>query len=156
MAQDNLSSSEVLALALRAEIDAQSLYEHLSERARQVRAKERFALLATEERQHQDMLEKKYAELFPEIPLKLPPSLLPPALQSLDLSKEPDLAEALKVAIAAEQGSRKIYLECVDKVEDAATKAMLRYLAQWEHTHEVMLTAEYDLLMNFPGNYGVS
>lgn len=156
MAEEELSSFEALTIAIRAEIDAQTLYDQLSRRAKQVRAKERFALLATEERQHQEILEKKYEELFPGIPLNLPPSLLSPATHSPDPMKEPDLAEALRVAIAAEKGARKIYFDCADKVEDAGTKAMLRYLAEWEYTHEVMLTAEYNLLMNFPGNYGLS
>lgn len=147
------TSLEVLAIAIRSEIDAQNVYRGLADRISSPRAKERFHILVAEEQQHQKLLERKYKEYFPDVPLKLPPSLLPPSAKTTALRKALGLREVLKLAIQAERESREISLDAAAKVEDRSGKAMLKFLADWEYTHQMMLTAEYEMLVKYPNYY---
>ena len=147
-----LTSLEVLSIAIRSEIDAQNVYRELAERVSNTTAKERFHILVAEEQQHQKLLERKYKEYFPDVHLKLPPSLLPANAKTSTLRKALSLQEVLKLAIQAERESRDIYLGAAAKVEDLGGKAMLQFLADWEYTHQMMLTAEYEMLLKHP-NY---
>ncbi len=148
-----LTSLQVLTIAIRSEIDAQNVYRELAERVSNPTAKERFHVLVAEEQQHQKILEKKYKEYFPDVPLKLPASLLPPSAKTAALRKVLSLQGVLKLAIQAERESREIYLDAAAQVEDRSGKAMLRFLADWEYTHQMMLTAEHEMLLKYPNFY---
>lgn len=156
MISKGLTSLEVLGIAIRSEIDAQNVYRELAERVSNPRAKERFYLLAAEEQQHQNLLERRYKEFFPDVPLKLPPTLLPEIAATASLRKDLSLKDVLKIAIQTERESREIYLEAAEKLEDESGKAMLKFLADWEYNHQMMLTAEYDMLLKYPNYYDTS
>jgi rubrerythrin len=117
------------------------------------RAKERFHLLVAEEQRHQILLERKFRELFPDVPLKLPPSLLPHKAATADLRQGLGLREVLDLAIQEERHSRDFYLEASSHVEDLSGRAMLKFLADWEYAHQMGLTAEYDMLVKYPNYY---
>jgi rubrerythrin len=153
MIPKELTSLEVLGVAVRSEIDAQNIYREMAERVSNPRAKERFHLLAAEEQRHQNLLERKYQELFPNVPLKLPPSQLPPKALTGDLRKEMSLREVLDLAIREERHSRDFYLEGAHHVDDLTGKAMLKFLADWEYTHQMSLQGEYDMLIKYPNYY---
>ena len=146
-------SMEFLSIAIRSEIDAQNTYRELAQRVSTPNAKERFYLLVTEERQHQDLLERKYKELFPNQALHIPPSLLPPTVSKTALRKKLDLLEVLSLAIQAERESRKLYLDAAAAVGDPNGRAMLTFLADWEYSHQKMLTAEREMLKKYPTCY---
>ena len=153
MVAKDLTLLEVLSIAIRSETDAQNIYREMAERVSNPRVEERFHLLVAEERQHQNLLEMRYKEFFPDFELKLPPSLLPPTAATTALRRDLSLREVLNLAIQAERDSREIYLEAAAKVNDMGWKSILKSLADWEHTHQMKLTTEYDMLMKCPSYY---
>ncbi len=152
MIPKELTGLEVLAIGIRSEIDAQTMYREMAERVSQPQARERFYVLAAEEQQHQDILERRYKQLFPDVPLHIPPSQLPPKAATSALRKDLSLREALEIALEEERHAREFYLDAVNRVEDMTGKAMLKFLSDMEFTHQMSLTAEYDLLVKYP-NY---
>ncbi|MEK6570986.1 MAG: ferritin family protein, partial [Bacteroidota bacterium] len=124
MLPKELTALEVLGVAIRAEVDAQDMYREMAQRISNPRAKERFYLLVAEETQHQHLLEHKYKEMFPDVPLRLPPSQLPSHVATAELRKDLSLREALAVAIQEERRVRDHYLESVPHVEDLTGKSM--------------------------------
>ncbi|MEK6569959.1 MAG: ferritin family protein [Bacteroidota bacterium] len=153
MVAKDLTLLEVLSIAIRSETDAQNIYREMAERVSNPRGEERFHLLVAEERQHQNLLEMRYKEFFPDVRLKLPPSLLSPTAVLTALRKDLSLPQVLSIAIQAERDSREIYLEAAAKVNDMGWKSILKSLADWEHTHQMKLTTEYDMLMKCPSYY---
>ena len=153
MIAKELTALEVLGVAIRAEIDAQEMYREMARRVASPRAKERFHLLVSEEQQHQGILERKYQQMFPQVPLKLPPSQLPPTAATADLRKDLSLREALEVAIQEERHARDFYLDASSVVDDLTGKAMLKFIADMEYSHQMALTAEYDMLVKYPNYY---
>jgi rubrerythrin len=153
MIPKELTSLEVLGIGIRSEMDAQDVYQEMAQRICNPRAKERFHLLVAEERQHQTLLEEKYRQLFPDATLKLPPSMLPPKASTADLRRGMSLLDVLDIAIQEERHSRDFYLEGARHVEDLSGKAMLKFLADWEYTHQMELTIEYDMLIKYPNYY---
>jgi rubrerythrin len=153
MLPKELTSLEVLGIAIRSEIDAQHIYREMVQRVTSPRAKERFHLLVAEEQQHQNILEKKYYQLFPRVPLVLPQSSLPPSGATTDLRKDLELLKVLDLAIQEERHSRDFYLEAAFHVEDPSGKAMLKFLADMEYSHFMSLNAEHDMLVKYPHYY---
>jgi rubrerythrin len=153
MIPKELTALEVLGIAIRSEIDAQNIYREMAERVSNPRAKERFHLLVAEEQQHQNLLERKHRELFPDVPLKLPPSQLPPKAATAELRNDLSLREALDLAIREERHARDFYLEAAVNVDDPTGKAMMKFMADMEYAHQMSLTAEYDMLVRYPHYY---
>ena len=88
MIPKELTALEVLGIAIRAELDAQIIYGEMAARVSSPRAKERFRILVAEEQQHQTILERKYRQMFPDVPLKLPPSQLPQRAATVELRQD--------------------------------------------------------------------
>jgi rubrerythrin len=153
MIPKELTALEVLGIAIRSEVDAQHISREMAGRVANPRARERFHILAAEEHQHQALLERKYKELFPDVPLKLPNSQLPSNAASAELRSDLSLRETLTLAIQEERNSRDFYLEAVSHVEDLTGKAMLKFVADMEYSHQMALTAEYDMLVKYPNYY---
>jgi rubrerythrin len=153
MIPKGLTSLEVLGIAVRSEMDAQDVYQEMALRISNPRVKERFHLVVAEEQRDQILLERKYRELFPDVPLELPSSLLPPRVCSADLRGGLGLLGVLDLAIQEERHSRNFSLGAASRVEDLGGKAMLNFLADWEYAHQMMLTAERDMLVKYPNNY---
>jgi rubrerythrin len=153
MLTKELTGLEVLGIAIRSEQDAQNIYREIADKVSCPRAKERFHLLVAEEQQHEALLTRKYNELYPEVPIALPPSQLPQAASTSELRKCLTLLEVLDLAIREERHSRDLYLEACSHMEDLTGKAMLKYLADMEYAHMMSLNAEYDMLVKYPNYY---
>ena len=153
MISNEVTSLEVLGIAIRSEIDAQEIYREMAQRVTNPGAKERFHLLAAEEEQHQVILGRKYNRLFPQVPLKMPQSLLPPKAATAELRKDLILRDVLDIAIQEERHSRDFYLDAASRIGDLSGKAMLKFLADMEYSHMMSLTAEYDMLVKYPHYY---
>ena len=95
-------------------------------------------------------MERKYDQLFPHVPLKVPQTLLPAKAASADLRNNLNLREVLEIAVKEERHSRDFYLDAISRVEDLSGKAMLKFLADMEYSHLMSLTAECDLLVKYP------
>jgi rubrerythrin len=151
-----LTALEVLAIGVKSEMDTQVLYEEVAERVESPAARERFLGLAAEEQKHRELLERTHRALFPHLQLRILPSLLPPHAASPVLRKALSIREILMIAIQEERHSRDFYLEAMRYLEDPDAQAMLHFLADWEHAHQVTLCAEYDMLVKYPHYYDES
>jgi rubrerythrin len=153
MISKKLTSLEVLGVAIRSEVDAQTLYREMAQRATNPVVRERFYLLESEEVQHQTILQKKFNKLYPNVPFKMPPSVLPPKASSAALRRDLDVLDLLDIAIAEEQHSKEMYSRAASQSTDLSGKAMLKFLADTEYSHLMSLTAERDLLRKYPHYY---
>ena len=143
-----LPVKKLLGYALRAEIDANRVYTRMADRVKNTLLKEKFLLLALEEKKHRDIILRLYASMWgaekPEIPKAVDERLLP----AVTIKPSSDLAEILRQAMDAEKSAREFYTSIAKKVQ-APTKQMLMYLSKVENSHYLMLRSEYILALQF-------
>jgi rubrerythrin len=149
---EGLTSLEALGIAIRAEMDAQEIYNELAERSEEQIIHRRFELLAAEEGQHRQYLTEHYRSLAGDIPLKLPPSQLPKDMLSRDQRSHKSLEGVLDTAIDVERHAREFFLRAARDTDDLSGRAMFRYLADMAYQHWLALGQEKDLLVRYP-NY---
>ncbi len=150
MAPHELTALEALGVGIRAEIDASELYSELAKRVSNPFLREKILLLAKEEVQHKRLLEEAYQRQFPEVPLALPPSQLPKQISGKADREQLSVTEVLSCAIEEERKAREFYLQAAQCATDLTGHRMFNYLADWEFSHEMELTAERDMLRRYP------
>ena len=150
MLVEDLTALEALGIAIRSEIDAQEVYSDLAGMCGDELLKNRFLSLFHEERRHQTLLEKKYKEMFPETDLVLPQSQLPTEVVESGIRKKMNIKDVLQLAINEEKRVREFYLDCAGSVKDLSGNRMFRFLADMEFSHQMMLTAELELIEKYP------
>ncbi len=147
-------SKDILALAVKSEIDAAGLYAVLQGKVRSRLLGRKLAFLIFEEKKHRRILEKLYAQRFPGQALDLPPaSFLPSSLRI-----EPEtltVPQLFRTALQAEKYSEDFYRSGAKVLEDEAGRKMLDYLARVERSHYFLVKSEVDLLEKFPDSYKV-
>ncbi len=153
MIAEDLTALEALGVAIRSEIDAQEVYKDLASMTDNDILKERFMNLYHEEKRHQMLLEKKYNEMFPDVELKLPPSHLPKEVKTSRARKKMEIKDVLQLAIDEERRSREYYLDCAETAKDLSGSRMFRFLADMEFSHQMMLTAELELIDKYPAYF---
>lgn len=150
MIEEEITSLEALGIAIRDLIDAQELYWDLANMTDNDLLRDRFMNLHYEEKKQQHILEKKYKEMFPNVELMLPPSRLPKEITDRKLLKKKEVKEVLRLAIDQHKQSREFYLDCAESVSDLSGKRMFRFLADMKFSHQMMLSAEFELLEKYP------
>lgn len=142
------STKKLLGYALRAEIDANRIYARMADRVKNSLLKEKFLLLAFEEKKHRDIILRLYASMWaaekPEIPKTVDERLLP----AVTIKPSSDLADVLRQAMDAEKSAREFYAALAKKVQ-APARQMLTYLSKVENGHYLMLRSEYVLALQF-------
>ncbi|MBP1766543.1 MAG: Rubrerythrin [Candidatus Aminicenantes bacterium] len=143
-----LPVKKLLGYALRAEIDANRIYTRMADRVKNTLLKEKFLLLALEEKKHRDIILRLFASMWgaekPEIPKIVDERLLP----AVTIKPSSDLAEILRQAMDAEKSAREFYASLAKRVQ-ASNKQMLMYLSKVENSHYLMLRSEYILALQF-------
>jgi rubrerythrin len=99
-----LSPKELLATAIKSEIEAAQVYLRLSELIKNFRLKEKLNFLRKEEEFHQNTLERIYQERFSDQKLVLPEASLVPRIKAA-LGEEIRVPALFLVAMEAEQAS---------------------------------------------------
>ena len=150
MIGEDLTSLEALAVAIRAEADAAELYAELAARVENVTLRQKIDLLAKEELQHKRLLEEQYSKQFPDVPLVLPPSQLPREICSKTERDHMSVKDILACAIEEERRSREFYLDQAEKCTDLTGQRMFHFLADWEFSHQMALSAEYEMVVRYP------
>jgi len=139
---------KLLGYAIRAEIDAHRIYARMADRVRNALLKEKFGLLALEEKKHKDILLRLFASMWggekPEIPKSVDERLLP----AVSLKPSSSLADVLSQAMIAEKSAREFYASLAKKVQ-ATNRQMLMYLSKVENSHYLMWRGEYILALQF-------
>jgi len=141
-------AKELLAMAIKAEIDANTTYSDIARKLANPLLQEKFQWLAFEESKHQKVLEKLYAVLHPGQEVQLPDKVDEDLLPSIDIRPSSSLVEILYQAMESEKSAENFYAELAKRM-DEAQKKILEYLSKVEHSHYTMLKSEYALAQDF-------
>lgn len=145
-------AKELLAMAVKAEIDAHQTYSDIASNLSNPLLKEKFQWLAYEENKHKEILEKLFTTMNPGEEMPIPDSVDEDLLPSIYLTPSSSLAEILFQAMESEKSAENFYAALTQKVEEAQKK-VLEYLSKVEHSHFLMLKSEYTLAQEFE-DYG--
>ena len=139
---------KLLGYAIRAEMDANKMYAKMAGRVKNSLLKEKFQVLALEEKKHKDILLRLFASLYgkaqPEIPKSVDARLLPAVV----IKPSSSLADILGQAMNGEKSARDFYAALAKRVQEP-NKKMLVYLSHVENSHYLMLRSEYTLALQF-------
>lgn len=144
MGQDrDLTTLEVLSIAIKSEIDAVKLYTRMKEKVESDDLKEKMDFLISQEKGHQKLLKEVYDKKFPEVKLALPPKAIVPAIDDV-LSRDATLKELFDAGMTAEKLAEKFYSDLAKKTNDMRAKSTLMYMANMEQSHYAILEAEWN------------
>ncbi|UCE22672.1 MAG: ferritin family protein [Candidatus Aminicenantes bacterium] len=149
-----LQPYEILAGAVRSEVDAAGFYSKLHEKVKNELLREKLKFLIFEEEKHRKTLERLFSQRFPERVLKIPEiPLLPPIKASL--GEKASVSDLFQAALQAEKISEDFYKQASEKMKDETSQKILKYLSRVERSHYFMIKSEIDLLEKFPDYYDV-
>ncbi|WP_297503890.1 ferritin family protein [Thermococcus sp.] len=145
------SLEELLGMAVKAEIGARNFYESLAERIEIKELKNKITWLAGEEKKHEELLRRIYANTFPGKEIVFPKEHIGPELQPVvrQLHGVEDIIELIRWAMKAEEMAAKFYAELEKMVDTEEKKRLMRYLSDMEWGHYYNLKAEYELLLDW-------
>ena len=78
---------------------------------------------------------------------------MPKAVSCKELRGKMTVKDVLHCAIEEERRSHEFYLRAADRTADLSGKSMFRFLADWEYSHEMALSAEYEMITRYPRYY---
>lgn len=147
-----LNFEEMLEGAVKAEINAREVYEHMAERVDNFVMTERFEFLAGEEEKHEGFLRDIYedvvskGEIDPNKETSVP-------LPYIKYGEDIDESEIIEQAMEAEMASRNFYRKMAEEAEDVGLeknpKKLLSYLAGMEQNHYEILKEEAERMKEF-------
>ncbi len=144
----------LLGYAVRAEIDSRRIYMQLAKRVKNPLLKEKFLVLAFEEKKHKKVLENLFESLYRGEKLQVPESVSPKLLPVVHLKRSSSLVDILYQAMQAEKSAQDFYAGLARKIRPPQKK-ILEYLSQVERSHHFMLRSEYAMAQQFE-DYGES
>lgn len=141
-----LTSLEVIGMAIRSEEDAAKFYGHISRMIENDLVRAKYEHLAREEVNHRRMLTGLYNKMSggQDRPPRIPGT--PETAEGGGVPEEmaDSLGSLLKLAVQREQKAGAFYRDAADRATDLSGQRILRYLADVEHGHELMLEKELD------------
>ena len=138
----DLTTLEVLSIAIKSEIDAVKLYTRMKEKVDSDDLKEKMDFLISQEKKHEQILTEVYKKKFPEVKLALPPKSIVPMIDDV-LGREATLKELFDAGMTAEKMSEDFYADLAQKTNDQRAKAILLYMSNMEQSHYAILQAEW-------------
>jgi len=147
MIESDLSSIEVIGLAIAQEVAAHKQYKLMALQVKNPLVREKFMSLAREEKAHREMLYNLLKRYTGEDKPPLPKKALR-VNKSFDM-KVP-MSEIILSAIEKERQAVKFYKDAANRSEDPTGKRILLYLALFEEGHERSLQIEYDAVAKYP------
>jgi len=149
---EDLSFEEMLKGAVKAEINAKEVYEHMADRVDNFVMTERFEFLAGEEKKHEGFLRNIYKSVGSQRDLDVPEET-PVPLPYIRYGDDIDESEIIEQAMDAEIASRDFYRKMAKKADDAGLqrnpKKLLNYLAGMEQNHYEILKEEFNMMSEF-------
>lgn len=142
------SVKDLLGYAVRSEIDSHQAYSDLANMVSNPLLKEKFRWLAFEENKHKQILEKLHKSLFPSDTLQVPDKPSEELFKKITITPSSSLVDILLQAMNSEKVAEDFYSRLSERMEKAQQK-LLQYLSKVEHTHYLMLKAEYDAVQDF-------
>ncbi len=152
---ESLFARDALRIAIATERSGREFYTRAAAITRDARARSIFQRLSTDEEDHLDRLEGRYAQLIAEQPdLEAQPQFLffkgaanglfsagVEALRSVTSDKD-----ALMIGIRCERGSHRFFKRYGEKFEDSEGKRVFLEFADEERDHLELLIREYRIL----------
>lgn len=142
----------LLGYAVRAEIDSGKIYTRLARRVKNDLLKEKFLVLAFEEKKHKETLANLFESLYRGEKLQLPERVDEKLLPAVHLRPSSSLVDILYQAMEAEKSAQDFYLRLAKRVKPPQRK-ILAYLSKVERSHYFMLRSEYAMAQQFE-DYG--
>ncbi len=139
---------KLFGYAVRAEIDSNKIYKRLSQRVKNPLLKEKFLILAFEEKKHKEVLEQLFASLYKGDKLQVPEVVDQRLLPTVHIKASTSLVEILYQAMGAEKSAQDFYASLAVRVRPPKKK-ILEYLSKVEKSHYLMLRSEYTLAQQF-------
>lgn len=149
-----LRPHQVLAAAIRSEIEAAKFYAKLLGRAKNILLQKKLKFLVMEEKNHRKILERLYSQRYSDKKLKVPEKSVRPRLP-VRLGEKSSLIDLFKAALKAEKFAEEFYKGAQKKAEDPDSQKILQYLSRVERSHYFLIKSEIDLLSRFPDYYDV-
>ncbi len=144
-----LDVKTLLSAAIDAEIRAGDIYRKVANRVKNYVLKERLTFLAGEEDKHRGFLQGLFSKTYPdEQPLEVPEGKVPLPAIKVDTELDP-ISRILEQAMYAEAAAKDFYASLADRVEDAETSRMLRFLSSMEEGHYKLLENELENARRF-------
>ncbi len=142
----------LLGYAVRAEIDSNRIYTRLSKQVKNALLKEKFFVLAREEKKHKKVLETLFANLYRGEKIEVPQAVDAELLPAVRVLPSSSLVDILYQAMKAEKSAQNFYLGLANKVKPPQRR-ILNYLSQVEKSHYFMLRSEYAMAQQYD-DYG--
>jgi rubrerythrin len=142
------SVKELLAYAIRSEMDSNKAYSDLADRVSNPLLKEKFQWLAFEENKHKQMLIKIHEALFSGQTIQIPDEPSEELLKRIEVKPSSSLLDILYQAMDSEKSAEEFYARLAERMEPTQ-KRLLLYLSKVEYSHYVMLKSEYDAVQDF-------
>lgn len=142
----SMSLSELLAVAIKSEIESYDMYRRLIEKIGDFVLREKLKFLALEEKKHWELLEKVFRKEFPNTELHLPSQTMVPVP---DLAPEEGmpLSTVLSKVMEAEEEAREFYSSLIPLFGKKKVKQALRYLSETEQSHHSQIKREYEMAL---------
>ncbi len=150
----NLRPYEVLATAIRSEMEAANFYSKVLDRVKNILLQQKLKFLVLEEKKHRKILERLFSDRFPDRELKVPEKAARPRLP-VTVDEKSTVLDLFKAALVAEKAAEEFYADARKKAGDQASQKILEYLSRVERSHYFLIKAEIDLLTRFPDYYDV-
>ncbi len=146
------SVKKLIGYAVRAERDSHNIYRRLSRRLKNPLLREKFEVLAFEEKKHGEILESLYGSLYGDERLEVPESVDARLLPGVTIRPSSTLIDILAQAMEAEKSAQDFYASLAGRVKTTKRK-ILEYLSKVEKSHYLMLRSEYALAQAYD-DYG--
>lgn len=146
---------DILALAIKSEIEAARFYQKLLSKVKADLLKQKIRFLVVEEKKHRAILLRLSRQRFGQVPSELPEQGIEPGFK-IDSIKGMKLVELFQLALKAERTAEAFYREAKERVEDSLARQILDYLRRVERSHAALILSEIDLLERFPEHYDVA
>ena len=148
---NEFSLKELLGMAIKAEIGAREFYRSMAVNVDMESFKKKLEFLAEEERKHEILLRKLYAQTFPGEELIFPKEQVGPELKPVasKLEKIQDIIDLVRWAMKSEDLASKLYETLENMADMEEKKRLMRSLSDMEKGHYYTLRAEYELLLNW-------
>jgi len=147
MIPPELTSIEIIGLAIVQEVEAFKRYRMLENQMANPLVKEKFKSLAREERAHRDFLYKMLQRYTGESKPSLPHQ--PPRVTS-DIDSTLTVPRLIEFAIQKEREAAAFYKEAAARAADPSGRRSLEYLALFEEGHARSLQVEYEAVAKYP------
>lgn len=155
MVSDVQKALDILALAIKSEMEAAAFYQKLARKIKAAFLQKKVLFLAREERKHEVLLRKISRQRFGTEPTVFPEKGVEPGFKIISF-KGMKVADLFKLAWQAEKAAEAFYRQAKEKIEDELAQHILNYLIRVERSHAALIKSEMDLIERFPEGYDVA